>query len=125
MAKKKKEMRVKENERDGTEVVENDLDDDGDVSPLARASDFFKVYATRTVPYLTEFDIRVVLANETMGDDEGWCTVADGMVIMTPLAAKELATELDALVSAWEELHGKIRGRKGHRVVTTFSLEEG
>ncbi len=102
-----------------------DKTDDDDVLPMARAPDFFKVYATRTVPYLTEFDIRVVLANETMGDEEGWCTVADGMVILTPLAAKELATELDALVSAWEELHGKIRGRKGRRVVTTFSVEEG
>jgi len=100
-------------------------DDDEELAPLVRAPDFFKTYATRTIPYITEFDIRVVLANETMGDDEGWCTVADGMVILTPLAAKELAAELSDLVAAWEELHGKIKGRKGRRIVTTFSREGG
>jgi hypothetical protein len=92
---------------------------------LARAPEFFKTYATRTIPHLTEFDIRVVVANETLGDDEGWCTVADGMVILTPLAAKELAAELGDLVAAWEELHGKIQGRKGRRIVTTFTREGG
>ena len=125
MAKKKSKTQEEVDVTDVTEVFDESPDDEGELAPLARAPDFFKTYATRTVPYLTEFDIRVVLANETMGDDEGWCTVADGMVILTPLAAKELATELDALVSAWEELHGKIRGRKGRRIVTTFSREGG
>lgn len=117
MAKKKRETAEVEKE-----IIEND---DEELAPLARAPVFFKTYATRTVPYLTEYDIRVVLANETMGDDVGWCTVADGMVILTPLAAKELAAELDAIVAAWEELHGKIKGRKGRRIVTTFSREGG
>ena len=118
MARKKKDQTVDEDE-DTVEV------DDNEFAPLARAPEFFKTYATRTVPYITEFDIRIVLANETMGDDEGWCTVADGMVILTPLAAKELAGELMDLVTAWEELHGKIKGRKDRRIVTAFTREEG
>lgn len=96
-----------------------------ELAPMARGPDFFKAYATRTVPYITEFDIRVVLANETMGDDEGWCTVADGMVILTPIAARELAAELADMVAAWEELHGKIKDRRGRRLVTTFTREGG
>ena len=101
------------------------VEEDDEFAPLARGPGFFKDYATRTIPFLTEYDIRVVLANETMGDDEGWCTVADGMVILTPLAAKELATELADLVVAWEELHGKIKDRKGRRIVTAFTREGG
>lgn len=126
MAKKKREKReeVEDMEEVGSEDEAEFLDEE-DMPPLGRAPGFFKAYATRTVPYLTEYDIRVVVANETMGDDEGWCTVADGMVIMTPLAAKELLDELEALISTWEELHGKIRGRKGQRIVTTFSREGG
>ncbi len=117
MARKKKEAREESEDVDETEVEDEEL------APLIRALEFFKTYATRTVPYLTEYDIRVVLANETMGDEEGWCTVADGMVILTPLAAKELAAELNAIVSTWEELNGKIKGRKGRRIVTTFIRE--
>jgi hypothetical protein len=126
MAKIKRE---KSEEVEDTEEVDSEDDeefiDEEDIPPLVRSPEFFKAYATRTVPYLTEYDIRVVVANETMGDDEGWCTVADGMIIMTPLAAKELLNELEALISTWEELHGKIRERKGRRIVTTFSREEG
>lgn len=118
MAKKKKREKADEDEG----MVE---EEDEEFAPMARAPAFFKTYSTRTVPYLTEFDIRVVLANETMGDDEGWCTVADGMVILTPLAAKELAAELANIVTAWEELQGKIKGRKGRRIVTTFNREGG
>ena len=121
MARKKKEARKESDDVDETEVE----DEDEELAPLIRAPEFLKTYATRTVPYLTEHDIRVVLANETMGDEEGWCTVADGMVILTPLAAKELAAELNAIVSTWEELNGKIKGRKGRRIVTTFSREGG
>ena len=101
------------------------VEEEEELAPLIRAPEFFKNYVTRTVPYMTEFDIRVVLANETMGDDEGWCTVADGMVILTPLAAKELVAELGDLVGAWEELHGKVKGRKGRRILTTFTREGG
>jgi hypothetical protein len=105
--------------------ADEEKDTDEELAPLVRGPEFVKNYATRTVPYMTEFDIRVVLANETMGDDEGWCTVADGMVILTPLAAKELVAELGDLVTAWEELHGKIKDRKGRRIVTTFTREGG
>jgi hypothetical protein len=119
LAKKKRETADEEKE-----LVE-DVEEDEELAPLARTPEFFKTYATRTIPFMTEFDIRVVLANETMGDDEGWCIVADGMILLTPLAAKELAAELTEMVAAWEELHGKIKGRKGRRIVTTFSREGG
>ncbi len=117
-SKKKKSPRVSE---DANDVDLEDIEEE--LAPLARAPEFLKTYATRAMPYLTEYDIRVILANETMGNEEGWCTVADGMVILTPLAAKELAAELNAIVSTWEELNGKIKGRKGRRIVTTFSRE--
>ena len=126
MAKKKQEKGEDDEVKEevGPEDEEESIGEE-DMPPLGRAPGFFKAYATRTVPYLTEYDIRVVVANETMGDEEGWCTVADGMVILTPVAAKELAAELNALVSTWEELNGKIKGRKGRRIVTTFSREGG
>ena len=120
MAKKKKVQEVSE---DAGEIEVEDMEEE--LAPLARTPEFHKTYSTRAMPFITEYDIRVVLANETMGNEEGWCTVADGMVILTPLAAKELAAELNALVSTWEELNGKIKGRKGRRIVTTFSREGG
>lgn len=91
--------------------------------PLARAPDFRKTYVTRTLPFITDFDVRVVIANEAMETDEGWCTVADGMLILTPVAAKELADDLQAVVQSWEELHGKIKGRTKQRILAEFRRE--
>ena len=91
--------------------------------PLVRAPDFHKIYATRTVPFITDFDIRIVVANEMMETEGGWCTVADGTLILTPVAAKELADDLQAVVQSWEEFHGKIKGRTKQRVLAEFKRE--
>ena len=69
MAKKKKKEAREESEDLDETGGENE---DEELAPLIRAPEFFKTYATRTIPYLTEYDVRVVLANETMGDEEGW-----------------------------------------------------
>jgi hypothetical protein len=91
--------------------------------PLVRAPDFRKTYATRTLSFITDLDVRIVIANEAMQTDEGWCTVADGMLILTPVAAKELAGDLLAAVQSWEELHGRIKGRTGPRILAEFKRE--
>jgi hypothetical protein len=91
--------------------------------PLARAPDFRKTYVTRTTPFITDFDVRIVVANEAMETEEGWCTIADGMLILTPIAAKELAGDLQAVVQSWEEFHGKIKGRTKQRILAEFKRE--
>jgi hypothetical protein len=117
----------KKQSRKRTEYGENVGSQEDDAMaplPLARAPGFHKDYVTRTISFITDFDIRVVVANEAMETDEGWCTVADGMLILTPVAAKELAGDLQAAVQSWEELHGKIKGRTKQRVLAEFKREE-
>lgn len=91
--------------------------------PLVRAPDFHKLYATRAVPFITDYDVRIVVANETMETEGGWCTIADGALILTPVAAKELAGDLQSVIQSWEELHGTIKGRTKQRILTEFKRE--
>lgn len=93
-------------------------------APLMRSPSFEKVYATRAIPFMTDFDIRITLSSEMVRNEQGWFTVADGTVILTPTAAKELQAELADIVRAWEEINGPIKKRPSGKVVATFSTRE-
>jgi hypothetical protein len=96
----------------------------GGMPPLVRAPSFHKTYVTRAIPFFTEFDVRIAVANEMMEAENGqWCTIADEMLILTPQAAKELASGLMTAVQAYEELNGAIKPRNAKRVLTQFKLE--
>lgn len=89
--------------------------------PMIRAPDFDKKYVTRAIPFFTEFDIRITISNESMDTGEGWCTVADEMLILTPTSAKELVKELEEAVIAFEEINGPIKKRPSKKLLTAFT----
>ena len=97
---------------------------DNQPNDLMRGPDFEKTYATKAIPFMTDFDFRIVLTNEVMKTEAGWRTIADQMVILTPVAAKELVNELGACISAYEEMLGKIKPRNKTRIITTFERGE-
>ena len=97
---------------------------DNQPNDLMRGPDFEKIYATKAIPFMTDFDFRIVLTNEVMKTEAGWRTIADQMVILTPVAAKELVNELGACISAYEEMLGKIKPRNKTRIITTFERGE-
>lgn len=117
------------NNKDGDdiELEEEDHEDDEEESdgpdelPLIRAHDFGKKYATRVLTFPTEFDVRMILSNEVMEGDDGWCMVADEMVILTPIAAKELSSQLRELISYWEGMYGEIPVRPNRRMISSFN----
>ena len=92
---------------------------------LVRSPDFEKIYVTKAIPFMTDFDLRILLTNEVVKTDTSWCTVADQMIILTPVAAKELMNELGACISAYEEIQGKIKPRLKNRIITRFERGEG
>jgi hypothetical protein len=91
---------------------------------LIRCPTFEKKYVTRTIPFFTEFDVRITLSNEMINTDDGWATVADEMVILTPVAAKELMQQMVDIVAAFEEIHGPIKARPDKKLITSYTRGE-
>ncbi len=98
--------------------------EDVEMVPIIRAPNFDKRYVTRAMPYFTEFDIRITISNELMDTGEGWYTVADEMLILTPTSAKELVKDLGEALQAYEEINGPIKERPSKKLLTTFTREE-
>jgi len=92
--------------------------------PLLRLPTFEKKYATRAVPFFTEFDIRINLSNEQMKDEKDWVAVVDEMIILTPTAAKELRQALTSVIDEWEKVNGKIKERSTQKLITTYTRKE-
>ena len=124
-AKKKKETKKKQKKETKKAVTETEgeSDDYAELS-LVRALDFRKAYVTRTLSFPTEFDIRITLSNETMGNEEGTFTVVDEMLILTPTAARELQEQLTGVIGAWEEMNGKVPDRPSRRKFSFFIQEK-
>jgi hypothetical protein len=100
-----------------------DLRPKDDRIPIVRAEGFCKTYATRVLAMSTEYDIRLTLTNERVKVDGGPdFYVAEGMVILTPIAAKELHSQLGRLVREWERDHGSVEGRPGKARFTEQAL---
>lgn len=92
---------------------------------IVRAPLFQKTYGTRALVTRTEYDFRVVLANEKMLSDSGEeFLVGESLVILTPLAAKELCTQLDRLIKDWEKAYGSIKKRSADSLYSEQSLPE-
>jgi hypothetical protein len=83
-----------------------------DEVPIIRAATFSKHYGTRVLSTSTEYDIRVLLANERLMDEDGTeFYIGETMWILTPTAAKELLENLKGLLKEWEKEMGKIKPR--------------
>ena len=92
---------------------------------IMRCPTFQKTYGTRALVTRTEYDFRVVLANEKMLSDGGEeIFVGESLVILTPLAAKELSTQLDVLIKSWEKAYGTIKKRPAESIYSNQSLPE-
>lgn len=87
--------------------------------PILRPDNFQKTYGTRVLVMKTEYDFRAIFANEKMIDDEGQeFLIGETMVILTPIAAKELYKELNKQIREWEHEHGTIKKRVEESVYT-------
>ncbi len=76
--------------------------------PPYRVPNFVKLYATNVKGGPTNQDFRFHVMNEKLKDENGWHFVSDAVVILTPVAAKNLKAMLDAYVAAYEQQHGPI-----------------
>ncbi len=85
---------------------------DDPVLPVVRAEGFCKTYGTRVLVMRTEYDLRLLIANEVVKAEQGGeFYLGESMVVLTPVAAKELASDLAKMVREWERDHGKIDDR--------------
>ena len=85
---------------------------DADEVPVIRAATFSKHYGTRVLSMTTEYDFRMMLANERLMDEEGTeFYIGETMWILTPTAAKELLEDLKGLLKGWEREMGRIGPR--------------
>jgi len=96
--------------------------DGGDV-PIVRVEGFRKTYGTRVLAMRTEHDLRLMVANERVkAEGGGDFYLGEGMVILTPLAAKELVADLGRLVREWERDNGRIGDRPRTALLTEQRL---
>lgn len=91
---------------------------------FGRAPYFQKHYATRVGVSRTEFDIRLEMMNEKFKDEDNQTDVfvIDQMVILTPLAAKELSEQLHKIVIEWEK-SSPIQPRPDKSIYAEFKVE--
>ncbi len=76
---------------------------------LARDLRYQKIYGTNVLCYSTDVDIRIEIMNEKIPDREGnWVYMSEGLVILTPQAAKVLKEHLEETIKKREETSGKI-----------------
>ena len=96
---------------------------DGGELPIVRAEGFRKTYGTRVLAMRTEHDLRFMIANERVTVEGGGdFYLGEGMVILTPIAAKELVADLGRLVREWERDNGRIGDRPRKAMLTEQRL---
>jgi hypothetical protein len=90
---------------------------------IIRSPNFQKTYGTRVLVTRTEYDFRAVLANEKLVSDRGEeVFIGESLVILTPLAAKELNKQLNVLIEDWEKENGTIKKRPSASIYSEQSL---
>ena len=67
------------------------------------------IYATNVIISQTEFDFRIELFNEKFQVEDGWAYHSDGLIILTPEAAKKLLIDLQKNISSFEKEKGEIK----------------
>ncbi len=78
-------------------------------SSIFRVPNFLKLYATNVKGGASNQDFRFQVMNEKLKDEDGWHFVSDALVILTPVAARNLKTLLDEYIIAFEKEHGPIK----------------
>src|SRR2546425_11404381 len=76
---------------------------------LYRVANFTKLYATNVQGGPSNQDFRFHVMNEKLQDEDGWHPVSDALVILTPVAAKNLWRLLDAFIKKYEKDHGPVK----------------
>jgi len=81
---------------------------------VQRTFPFNKIYATNLIGYWTEYDFRIELFNEKINaaakeGKEEWTFISEGLVIMTPLAAKKLNKLLTEKIGEYESEKGELK----------------
>jgi len=69
---------------------------------VVRTPLFKKIYATNVFVFHTDVDVRIELFNEKIKRDDQWVYASDGLVILTPQAAKKLYLRLKDVVGQME-----------------------
>lgn len=73
---------------------------------------FTKIYTTNIKVFQTDVDIRIELLNEKRETKEETVFYSDGLVILTPEAAKKLSLELNEMIQKYETENGEIKIRE-------------
>lgn len=73
---------------------------------------FTKLYATNLRVFRTDVDFRIELFNEKFESEEETVFYSDGIVMLTPEAAKKLMIELTRAVEKYELENGEILVRE-------------
>lgn len=78
-------------------------------SKIYRTPLFTKIYATNVKVFPTDVDIRVELLNEKRETEDETIFYSDGLVMLTPEAAKKLSLELNITIENYENEKGEIK----------------
>jgi|SRR5206468_8022815 len=76
---------------------------------LYRVPNFTKLYATNVQGGPTNQDFRFHVMNEKLRDEDGWHSVSDALIILTPAAAKNLLRLLETFIRRYEKDHGPVQ----------------
>lgn len=78
---------------------------------VIRVPNFVKHYVTNIIGGATTQDFRYELMNEKIYDEDNdeWNYVGDGLLILSPVAAKILLIELSSDIDLYEKEHGEIK----------------
>ncbi len=91
--------------------MDNEISEEVEESHISvfRSSIFTKIYATNVILSQTDFDLRIELFNEKFQVEDGWAYHSDGLMILTPGAAKKLLIDLQKTISSFEKEKGEIK----------------
>ncbi len=91
---------------------------------LVQSQSFSKTYATRALVQMTEYDFRIVFANEKLQiSPDAEAIVSDSMAILTPTAAVELSLQLNKYIENWQRVFGEIPPRSKESIFTPMEME--
>jgi hypothetical protein len=99
-------------EENQEEVKEECEEEKTKTNRIYRTILFSKIYTTNMRVFQTDADIRIELFNEKRETEDEVIYYSDGLVILTPEAAKKLSTELKGMIEKYESENGEIKRRE-------------
>jgi hypothetical protein len=94
------------------EVKEECSEETTKENKIYRTPLFTKTYATNVKVFQTDVDIRIELFNEKRETEDEIIFYSDGLVLLTPEAAKKLSLELNIMIESYENEKGEIKIRE-------------